>query len=77
MRLQISTDKVKRNIKLENTLHVPHLRCNLMSVSKIVDKGNIIIFDKETASVKDKESKETKLIADRIGNLYYLRKPKK
>lgn len=72
--LQINTDKEKRNIKLENTLYMPDLRSNLMSVSKIVDKGNIVIFDKDVATVRDKETKETKLIADRIENLYYLRK---
>ncbi|CAK9833162.1 Retrovirus-related Pol polyprotein from transposon TNT 1-94 [Anthophora retusa] len=50
------------------------LRSNLMSVSKIIDKGNLVIFDENVAVVKDKQSKEVKLIADRIGNLYYLRK---
>lgn len=38
--------KENRSIHLENTLHVPSLRSNLISVSKIADTGNSVTFTK-------------------------------
>jgi hypothetical protein len=40
-----------KNVTLDNTLHVPDLRTNLLSVSKIADKGCEILFKKNHALV--------------------------
>lgn len=61
-------------INLENTLWVPDLRTNLMSVAKVVDKGNEITFKKNVAMIKGTDG-DIKLIARRIGNLYYIKQP--
>ena len=76
MLIDIDVNNDKRKIKLENTLYVPDLRTNLLSVAKLVDKGNKVIFDKNIAVVKNKEDGKIKMIANRIGNLYYLQKAK-
>jgi len=44
----------QKNIKLKNTLHVPNLRTNLISVSKITDNNYNVIFRKEQATVIDR-----------------------
>ena len=59
-------------IDLKNTLLVPDLRTNLLSVAKIADKNHMVLFKKDIALVKDIKG-NTKMIADRIGNLYYIR----
>lgn len=61
-----------RTIRLENTLHVPDLRNNLISVSKITDAGHSVTFTKNQATIKDKND-EKLLVADRMGDLYFLR----
>lgn len=61
-------------VNLEDTLWVPDLRTNLMSVAKIVDKGNEIIFKKNVAMIKGLDGK-IKIMANRIGNLYYIKQP--
>jgi len=63
------TDKV---IRLENTLYVPNLRTNLLSVSKIVDKDHTVTFKKDTAIVNDPQGRIS-FIADRKGDLFLLR----
>ncbi|EFN71642.1 Putative transposon Ty5-1 protein YCL075W, partial [Camponotus floridanus] len=65
-----------RAVYLENTLHVPDLRNNLISVAKITDAGNRIIFTKEGAEIKNKRG-TTVLVADRKGDLYFLRESRK
>lgn len=57
--------------KLYDTLLVEDLRTNLLSVAKITDRNNTVIFSKSGAIVKG-ENGETKLIAKRVGNLYYV-----
>lgn len=47
------------------------LRINLFSVSKFVDKRNTVIFEKNGAVVSNTNG-ETKLSADRLGDLYYI-----
>lgn len=61
----------KSNVILNKTLHVPKLRMNLLSVSKITDKGYRVVFDKQKATVTDQKG-HTKLIARRIGDLYLI-----
>lgn len=36
------------NIPIENVLHVPELGVNLLSVYRIVDKGNTIIYNQKS-----------------------------
>ncbi|XP_011859363.1 PREDICTED: uncharacterized protein LOC105556859 [Vollenhovia emeryi] len=61
----------RRDIALNETLHVPKLRMNLLSVSKIADKGYRVNFDKRRAEIID-SSGHTKLIAKWVGDLYLL-----
>jgi len=66
-----SVGNMNKRIRLENALHVPDLRTNLLSVAKITDKGYEIVFDVNQASVRDCEG-NVKLIAERQGDLYIL-----
>lgn len=61
-------NKTDRRIRLENALHVPDLRTNLLSVVKIVHK---VTFDAKQASVRDQHG-NVKLIIEREGDLYIL-----
>ena len=60
-----------KNLALNNTLLVPDLRSNLVSVSKITDHRFKVIFSKENAKVIDDRG-NVKMVADRIGDLYYI-----
>ncbi|KAL7295760.1 hypothetical protein TKK_0011103 [Trichogramma kaykai] len=74
VKLQVITDNQNRSVRLEDALYVPDLRSNLLSVCKIVDKNNTVTFDEKIVFVRSKETNEIKMVADRIGNLWYLRK---
>lgn len=66
-------DYMTRKIQFEDTLLVPDLRTNLISISKLTDRGCIVTFKRDVAyAIKDGE---VKLTADRKSNLYYLREP--
>ena len=54
---------------LTQVLHVPDLRTNLMSVSKITDQGHEVTFKKNVACVKNKKQ-EMLAIAARKGNYF-------
>ncbi|KAG5878922.1 hypothetical protein JTB14_034431 [Gonioctena quinquepunctata] len=41
----------EKSLLLRNTLHVPDLRTNLMSVSKITDRGHEVHFKKKEALI--------------------------
>ena len=45
---------VTEQVSVKDTLHVPELRTNLLSVAKITDRGYKVIFDKLTAKIVDK-----------------------
>lgn len=60
-------------ISLKQTLHVPEARTNLLSISKIADNGFRVLFDKEKAVVLRENGEDAILVADRIGDLYYIR----
>ncbi|XP_067208160.1 uncharacterized protein Inos isoform X2 [Linepithema humile] len=60
-----------KTIRLENTLHVPDLRTNLLSVAKIVDRGYRVTFDSNQATVYDPQG-NTSLVVKREGDLYLL-----
>lgn len=71
--LKVSTNSNnEKNIKLDDALLVPDLRANLLSVAKIVDKGNVVLFKRKIALIKDNNNK-VKMVADRVGDLFYLR----
>lgn len=70
--LNISSDGQTKRIDLKNTLHVPDLRTNLLSVGKMCDKELKVIFETDGASVIDRDGKIV-LRADRVnGGLYYV-----
>lgn len=75
VQLNAEVEGNSKHVNLENTLHVPDLRTNLLSVSKITDRGFKIIFQKESARVIDPDG-ITKFAATRIDGLYYLQEDK-
>lgn len=75
VRIEATNGENVKKIQLKNTLHVPDLQSNLMS--KIVDADYIVTFDKSRAEIRKKKDRNILLIADRIGNLYYVRKSSK
>lgn len=68
----ISNEQTKI-LRLDNTLYVPELRTNQLSVSKATDKGYKDIFDKNAARVLNKRTGKIELVARRENNLYCLR----
>lgn len=44
-------------VSVENVLHVPNLAINLLSVHKIVSKGNTITFNENGCTIFNKENK--------------------
>lgn len=57
-------------VNLKDTLYVPDLRTNLISVAKITENGYDVLFTNNHAKVIDKKGK-TKLIAKKGRGLYY------
>lgn len=70
--LAVPSSDGQRSIELKNTLFVPDLRTNLISVSKITDKGHTVTFTKTGAHVSDANGTKS-MVADRNGDLFYLR----
>ncbi len=66
------TTGVRTEVSLNKTLHVLDLRTNLVSVSKITDRGFELHFRKGEAAILYKEGR-LRLRAERIGDLYYVR----
>ncbi|XP_071054040.1 uncharacterized protein [Onthophagus taurus] len=61
-------------VRLENTLYVPSLRTNLLSVAKITDHGYDVKFTKNRAFIINKRNGNVLGIADRKGDLYFIEK---
>lgn len=61
-------------VRLENTLYVPNLRTNLLSVAKITDHGYNVKFTKNKAFIINKRNRKVLGIADRKGDLYFIEK---
>jgi len=57
------------SIKIQNTLCVPELRNNLLSVLSIMDKDSLVIFQKNQAFIKGKDD-STILTATKRNQLY-------
>ena len=72
LRINVDDKKGGRPVILQKMLHVPDLRTNLMSVAKITDNGNEVIFKKEKAYVLNSE-KDVIAVADRQGDLYFVK----
>lgn len=62
--ISASDEKSSKSIKLKNTLYVPDLRTNLMSIDKIVDNNSKVTFTSERATVRDFNG-SIKMVADR------------
>lgn len=73
VRLPVTDGQNSRSVNFENTLFVPDLRVNLLSVAKITDKGLRVVFSRDEAIVSDDCGKK-KLLADRIGDLILLKR---
>ncbi|KMQ88472.1 retrovirus-related gag-pol polyprotein [Lasius niger] len=71
IRLNTEIEGRSKIVSLEDTLHVPDLRTNLLSVSKITDRGYKVIFDDKSAKVVDRNG-ATKLEASCVNGLYYV-----
>lgn len=61
----------KSDVILNETLYIPELRTNSLSVSKITNKNYKVVFDEQKAAVIN-WSGYTKLIAKQIGDLYFI-----
>jgi len=62
-------DGIVSRIKMNDTLHMPQLQLNLISVSKLVGKGMTVVFEGETARVK-RPDRVTILVVVKRGGLY-------
>lgn len=71
-RITTSYDDQRKTLRLQNTLYVPELRTNLISVLKIVDRNHIVLFTKDRAYLKDLNERVI-FLADREGDLYFVR----
>lgn len=68
----LETENKSKFVKFENTLFVPDLRTNLISVGKVTDKGHTVIFNKCKAEIVDCKGKVL-LTAERKRDLYYFK----
>lgn len=71
VKLNVIDNKHENKFKVKNVMYVKDLRTNLMSISKLADKGYEICFKKSEALIIE----NNKIIcrANRIGNLYFLK----
>ncbi|CAB0042349.1 unnamed protein product [Trichogramma brassicae] len=67
-----TSDNALRNITLKDTLYVPNVRSNLVSVAKVVDAGFNVNFGKRQALIVD-YSGSIQARAERIGDLYFMK----
>ena len=58
-------------VTLDETLFVPDLRTNLLSVSRIADRGFSVNFRKNEATIADSKGK-IHLVAKRVGDLFFV-----
>ena len=71
VKIPISSNQGRRVVELRDTLFVPDLRTNLVSVAKITDRGHTVVFRRNSALVADEDG-NVRMQAHRRGNLYYL-----
>ncbi|KAL2246006.1 UNVERIFIED_CONTAM: Retrovirus-related Pol polyprotein from transposon RE1 [Sesamum indicum] len=66
--------KLTKNLLLENTLHVPDLKFNLLSVSKLCSCSSVSFeFSESHCILQDRKTKQIIGIACQIGNLYVIK----
>lgn len=53
--LKVNAQGRQEKLTAEQVLYVPNLTANLLSVSKIVAKGNTVVFNKEGCSIRDEQ----------------------
>ncbi|CAL1672143.1 unnamed protein product [Lasius platythorax] len=53
VRITAAVNQSEENIRLTDTLYVPDLRTNLLSVAKIVDNEHQVLFTKDQAIVRN------------------------
>lgn len=70
--LPVSSNNGYKLFEFKDTLYVPDLRTNLISVAKITNRGHEVTFYKDDAYVRD-ERGDINVIADRKGDLYVVR----
>lgn len=51
--ISVSSDKGKKVLEYKDTLYVPELRTNLISVAKITNKGHEVTFRQNDAYIRD------------------------
>ena len=67
---------VTKPLVLNNVLHVPSLKHNLLSVKQLCKDNNcVVVFDDSSVCVKDKTSGNVLLHASLTGNVYPLAVP--
>ncbi|OUC43997.1 integrase core domain protein [Trichinella nativa] len=72
--LEIPGSDGTRSVKLHDTLYVPDLRSNLLSVAKITEKGFQVIFQ-ENAAIITNQNLGTVMVAHKENGLYYVESP--
>jgi hypothetical protein len=59
-------------VRLDETLYVPDLRSNLLSVAKMTEHGFEVIFRRNEAIVTNPDTGENVIVARRDKNMYYI-----
>lgn len=71
VRITLNKGEGMQTFNLQNVYHVPDLRTNLLSVSKITNQGYKVMFDNQEAKVIDDRGKIL-MKAERRGDLYFV-----
>jgi len=69
--LSVAIGKDLRSVEFLDTLFVPELRSNLISVAKITDKDHEVLFRRDSAIVLNPQG-QVRLTAERRGDFYYI-----
>ncbi|KRX56900.1 Retrovirus-related Pol polyprotein from transposon TNT 1-94 [Trichinella sp. T9] len=72
--LEIPGSDGTRSVKLHDTLYVPDLRSNLLSVAKITENGFQVTFQ-ENAAIIANQNLGTVMVAHKENGLYYVESP--
>ena len=68
--LMMKTGCLTRKCKLHDVLFVPNLTCNLLSVSKAVEKGISVTFNECGCVIKDAKHRLI-TVGNKVGSLYH------
>ena len=70
----IGVGKVGKNssTSIDNVILVKGLKHNLISVSQLCDKGNLVTFDSKCCLIKRQDTNEIVLIGHRVDNVYMI-----